>query len=183
MGAKLSNKTVLTVSILFLSLVILLSGSAYGQENKNRFETKTGYGYYQGFNIGLNYFYIEKLKLGLGLGSHLNLPPLENENHFNIQIENTLYFGKLNKQNVGGWYFNQQLMYWTQGQINYRWKIISLGVNIGKTIPITDKIGIDLELGPAFNLVVDTKRDPSVEPSGWMWPVLYNGRIQFTYKM
>lgn len=166
-----------------LFLVVLLSNPVFGQQNENRFETKIGYGYYQGFNIGLNYFYTERLKVGLGLGSHLNLPPFENENHINIQIENTLFFGQHTKQNVGGWYFNQQLMYWEQGQNNDRWKIISLGLNIGKTIPITKKLGLDLEIGPAFNMVVDIERDPSIEPSGWMWPILYNFRTQLTYKL
>jgi hypothetical protein len=161
--------------------VILFSNSVFGQDNENRFETKLGYGYYQGFNLGLNYFYTERLKVGLDIGSHLNLPPMENENHFNIQLENTLYFGKQTKQNIGGWYFNQQLMYWEQGQSNDRWKIVSLGLNIGRTIPITEKLGLDLELGPAFNMVVDIKRDPLIEDSGWMWPILYNGRAQLSY--
>ncbi len=168
--------------ILSIFLIILISHSVEGQENRNRFEAKLGYGYYQGFNIGLNYFYTKNLKIGFGLGSHLDLPPLENEKHFNIQIENTLFFGKLNKQRVGGWYFNQQLMYWEQGLSDNRWKIMSLGLNIGRTISITKRIGMDLELGPAFNLVVGIKRDPEVEQSGWMWPILYNGRAQLTYK-
>jgi len=169
------------IEYLFL-FVILFSNSVFGQENGSKFETKIGYGYYQGFNIGFNYYYTEKLNVGLGIGSHLNMPPLENENHFNIHIENTLYFGQLTKQNVGGWYFNQQLMYWEQGKSNDRWKIISLGLNIGKTIPITEKLGLDLEIGPALNMVLDIERDPLIEDSGWMWPILYNGRVQLTYK-
>jgi len=59
---------------------------------------------------------------------------------------------------------------------------MSLGLNIGKTISITKRIGLELECGPAFNLVVDIKRDPSVEVIGWMWPVLFNGRVQLTYR-
>lgn len=163
-------------------LVLLIPFSVYGQVNNNRFETKFGYGYYQGFNVGLNYFYAENLKLGLGLGSHLNLPPFENQNHYNIQLENTLFFGDLNQQNVRAWYFNQQLMYWEQGQIDDRWKIMSLGLNIGRTISITKRIGLELEFGPALNLVVDIKQDQSFETVGWMWPVLPNGRAQLTYK-
>lgn len=72
-----------------LFFVILFSNSVFGQKSENGFETKIGYGYYQGYNIGLNYFYTENLKVGFGIGSHLNLPPLENESHFNIQMENT----------------------------------------------------------------------------------------------
>ncbi len=59
---------------------------------------------------------------------------------------------------------------------------MSLGLNIGKAIPITKRIGIDIELGPAFNLVLDNNQDPSVEKAGWMWPILYNDRVQLTYK-
>lgn len=162
-------------------LILLISSSAYGIERK-KFETKIGYGYYQGFNVGLNYFYAERLKVGLGIGSHLDLYPFKNENHFNIQLENTLHFGNLSKQNVGGWYFNQQIMYWEQGHRDNRWKIMSLGLNIGKTISITNRIGLDFESGPAFNLVLDNKRGPLVEKSGWMWPVLFNGRVQVSYK-
>jgi hypothetical protein len=167
---------------ILIFFAVLFSHSAFGQKNENRFEAKIGYGFYQGFNIGFSYFYTEKLKVGLGIGSHIDLTPLENEEHFNIQIENTLYFGRLSKQNIGVWYFNQQLMYWEQGQSSDRWKIMSLGLNIGATIPITTKLGLDLEFGPAFNMVVDNKRDPLVEKSGWMWPILYNGRVQLTYK-
>lgn len=166
-----------------LFFVIMFSNPVFGQENDNKFETKIGYGYYQGFNIGLNYYYTERLKVGLGIGSHLNLAPFENEDHFNIQIENTLFFGQLTKQNIGRWYFNQQLMYWEQGQSSYKWKIISLGLNIGRSIPITERLGLDLEMGPALNMVIDIDRAPSIEPSGWMWPVLYNARVQVTYKL
>ncbi len=167
----------------FLVLLIFCSSSVLGQENRGSFETKIGYGYYPGFNIGLNYFYTEKLKVGLGIGSHLGMAPLKDENHFNLQVENTLHFGKLTKQNVGGWYFNQQLMYWEQGESNNRWKIISLGLNLGRTIPITKKLGLDLEVGSAFNMVVDIDRDPLTERVGWSYPILYNFRVLLTYKL
>lgn len=176
---KLIMKTTIKFLILF---TVLISHSALGQNNQNRFESAFGYGFYQGFNIGLNYFYTDKLMAGLSVGSHMNLPPMENENHFNIQIEHTIHFGQLTKQNIGGWYFNQQLMYWEQGIDNDRWKIASLGLNIGRTISITKRLGLGLEIGPAFNLVIDRKRDPLAVTTGWMWPILYNGSAQFTYK-
>lgn len=168
---------------LSLFLILLISNSVYGQEKQKRFETTLGYGYYQGFNIGFNFFYAKNLKVGLSLGSHLNLPPFENEKHFNIQLENTLFFGRINKQNAGSWFCNQQLMYQEQGHSDDRWEIMSLGLNIGKSISITKSIGFGLEIGSTINIVVDNKKDPLVEKSGWMWPVQYNGRIQLTYKL
>lgn len=168
---------------ILLFIAALFSIPAFGQKNENRFEAKMGYGYYQGFNAGLNYFYTEKLKVGLGIGSHLDLPPLENQKHINIYLENTLHFGRLSIQDVGVWYFNQQIMYWEQGHLYNRWKIMSLGLNIGRTISITNKLGIDMEFGPAYNMVVDIDRSPSDEKTGWMWPILYNWRLQLSYKI
>ena len=158
-----------------------MANSASGQINENRIEAKCGYGFYQGFNLGLNYYYQENLDIGVGLGTHFNLPPLESENHFNISIENNLHFGKLNKQELKPWLFNQQIMYWEQGPSYDRWRILSLGLNIGRKFPINKKTGFSIDIGPAFNLLVDVKRDPFVEPGGWMWPILYNGRFQFYY--
>lgn len=166
--------------VLFLSILIFPSLS-FGQVNEDKYEAKVGYGYYQGFNIGINYFYKENLSAGVGFGTHFNLPPLETDNHFNVLIENCLHFGSINKQNIKSWFFNQQLMYWEQGPSSDRWRIMSLGLNIGRTFAISKNLGLAFEIGPAFNLVVDVKRDPLVEPVGWMWPVLYNGRIQIVY--
>ena len=119
--------------------------------------------------------------MGIGLGTHFNLPPLESPNHFIISIENNLHFGGINKQGIKACIFNQQLMYWEQGPSSDRWRILSLGLNIGGIFAITEKLGLSLEIGPAFNLVVDVKRDPDTFVSGWMWPVLYNGRAQLIY--
>ena len=171
-------KPVIKLSFL---LLIIFSSFASGQNNNNKYEAKIGYGIYQGFNIGINYFYSENLSVGVGIGTHFNLPPLETPNHYNISIENNLHFGKINKQEIKPWIFNQQLMYWEEGPSSDRWRILSLGLNIGRVFAITKNLGLVLEIGPAFNWVVDVDRDPFVEDVGWMWPVLYNGRAQFVY--
>lgn len=164
-----------------LWFILLAAPFTYGQINHGRYEAKIGYGYYQGFNLGINYFYKENLNLGVGVGTHFKLPPLETPNHFNVFIENNLYFGGKNILDIKTWIFNQQLMYWEQGPGSDRWRIISLGFNIGVTFAITKKLGIVLEMGPAFNWVIDIDRDPLENETGWMWPILYNGRAQIAY--
>ena len=124
---------------------------------------------------------MEEHDFGIGFGTHFNLPPLETPKHYNISIEHNFHFGQKTKQDLKPWIFNQQLMYWEQGPDSDRWRIVSLGLNIGRAFTITDNFGISVDIGPAFNLVVDVEREPMSEPSGWMWPVLPNGRIQAYY--
>ncbi|MFC2112665.1 hypothetical protein ACFLTA_05295 [Bacteroidota bacterium] len=171
-------KSIFVISFLSITLFSLYT---FGQENDIKYEAKFGYGFYQGFNIGINYFYCKNLDAGIGVGTHFNLPPLESPNHFNISIENNLHFGSISKQGIKACIFNQQLMYWEQGPSSDRWRILSLGLNIGRIFALKEKLGLSLEIGPAFNLVVDVKRDPHTPDSGWIWPVLYNGRAQVIY--
>jgi len=141
---------------------------------------RIGYGLYQGFNISANYFYKDNLNVGIGIGSHFGLPPIEDDRHFNVILEHNLHFGGVNKQNIKSWVFSQQLMYWEQGS-NETWRILSPSITVGRLFALSKRIGLLFEVGPAFNLVLDVKREPNTEYSGWMWPVLYNGRIQVVY--
>lgn len=168
------------IIILALSLVAFWQ-SSMGQGLKNRFEAKSGWGYIQGYIIGLNYYYTDKLDIGFGVGSYYNTSPFEDEDHFSVQVENTLHFGSETIQHIGGWHFNQQLIYWEQGRYQ-RTKILSLGLNLGKTIGITPRLGINLEVGPCFNATLDIENYPGEENIIWMWPILPNGSIQLSYK-
>jgi hypothetical protein len=170
----------LLLKTMFL-ILLQIPLQSHCQKNNNKFLLKLGYGYYQGINTGLNYFYEENRNLGIGFGSYFSLPPLENEKHFNILIENNILFGKHNKQEIKPWIFNQQLMYWEQGSPANRWKTVSLGLHIGRSIAFKKNLGLALEGGMALNLFSRVKRDPDIEPTGWMWPVLYNWRAQFYY--
>ncbi len=159
----------------------MFCGLLHGQNEGRKIFVKSGYGYFNGFHTGLNYFYSENRNAGIGIGSHFKLSPLKTPNHFVLYLEHNFHFGKENKQGVKAWIFNQQIMYWEQGASYHRWKIMSLGVNIGRIIAITENLGLGLEIGPAFNLVLDVDRHPTVEQSGWIWPILPNGRLQFIY--
>jgi hypothetical protein len=55
-------------------------------------------------------------------------------------------------------------MYWVQGTGSVTWRILTLSPTIG----------------PAFNLVVDVDREPNVEITGWIWPVLPDCYIQLS---
>ncbi|MEA3447265.1 MAG: DUF3575 domain-containing protein [Bacteroidota bacterium] len=79
------------------------------------------------------------------------------ENHRDIHFENTMHFGKLNMQNVGEWYFNQQLVFWHYSLERYKdiWAI-SLGLNLGKTIAFTKRLGLNIDAGLGINHILLT---------------------------
>jgi hypothetical protein len=163
--------------VLLFFLGILLSFSTYGQESKNGFETKIGYGYLQGYNVGLNYFYKKNLKVGFGLGTqNFSFFSIDNENTFSFQLENTLYFGQPNKQNFGGLYFNQQLTF-----LNYSDKFVIpfISINLGGSFSFSKKIALELELGPVFYFNMDFDSDQIFS----LYPLTLNGRAQLTYKL
>jgi hypothetical protein len=168
-----------TLNIVLISALVCIPTLLYGQKNTLNF--RAGYGYYQGIHIGANYFYAENLNLGIGIGSHFGLPPLEDDDHYNLILENNLHFGNLTRFNKKPWIFGQQIMYWVQGSSSVRWKILSFSPTIGREFAVSKNIGLAFEVGPAFNLVVDVDRNPTDEITGWMWPVLYNGRVQLKY--
>ena len=160
-------------------VVIIAPGFIYGQ-NYDKLLLKLGYGYYQGFNLNANYFYSRNQNLGIGLGSHFSLPPLRADNHINIAFENNIHFGERTEFNSKPWFFSQQVMYWRTESESGIWKILSISPTIGRIIAISNKLGIGIDIGPTLNLVLDVERKVP-EESGWMWPVLCNGRIQLLY--
>jgi len=99
------------LSKLRVLIVILLGISINSFGQKNAVSLRTGYGQYQGFHIGANYFYAENINLGIGVGSHFGLPPLENKDHINITFENNFHFGRKKRFNTKPWIFGQQFMY------------------------------------------------------------------------
>ena len=162
--------------LVFIAFLVAFPVIIIGQ--KNTVSLDAGYGYYQGFHLCVDYFYKENSSIGLGLGSHFGLDPFKNETHYNISLENSLHFGQRYKYVLKPWIFGQQIMYWIEGLESETWRIVTFSLTFGRAFAISNKLGLALEIGPTFNLVIDV--DPYYT-SGWMWPILYNYRMQITY--
>jgi hypothetical protein len=148
---------------------------------KNTFLISSGYGQYQGFSLGVGYFYSENTNLAISLGSHLGLSPFENREHLNITLENDFHFGNKNRSGTKPWFFGQQVMYWINNSETVRWKIVSIAPTIGRVFAITDKVGISFEIAPVLNFMVDVERDPTDPIVTTILPLFYNYRAQIAY--
>lgn len=163
-------------------VILLVSLPALLFAQKHSISASGGYGYYEGFHLFAAYQYTENLSLGIGAGSHFGLAPLQDDRHYNIWIENRLHFGSPARLAVKPWIFGQQFMYWIQGSGPLTWQILSFSPTIGRMFGLTGSLGLAVEIGPALNWVMDVEREsPTDEISGWMWPVLPNGRVQLVY--
>lgn len=160
---------------------LLLCIPFYSIGQKSSISLRTGYGYYQGFHIGVNYFYAENIDLGIGIGSHFGLPPLENKDHINITFENNFHFGKKNKFNTKPWIFGQQFMYWQHSSETVTWKIATISPTIGRVFAITNRIGIGFEAGPTLNFAIDIEREPTDPIETTLPAVFYNYIAQIIY--
>lgn len=170
-----------TIKILIF-ILISLPVVVFGQKRPaSLISLKSGYGYYQGIHLGAGYFYDKNYSMGFSIGSHFGLPPLEQDVHYNISIENTIHFGWRQKFISKPWTFGQQAMYWVEGDNSAKWRIVSASFTLGRVLAITHNLGLAFEAGPSFNMIVDVIREPDGEVDGWMWPVMYNGRLQLVY--
>ena len=162
-------------------VLVFLCIPIYSIGQKSSISIRSGYGYYQGFHIGANYFYAENIDLGIGIGSHFGLAPLEDEDHINVTLENNFHFGKKNRFCSKPWIFGQQFMYWKHSSETVTWKIASFSPTIGRVFAITDRLGIELEIGPTLNLEIDIERDPTEPVTTTLQPVYYNYIAQMIY--
>ena len=172
----MKNKIKILFFILFFLPII-----TFGQRRTASISLKGGYGYYQGIHIGAGYFYDRDYRLGFSLGSDFGLPSLDYNTQYNISIENTIHFGWRRKFITKPWIFGQQAMYWVEGYDSVKWRILSASMTVGRIFAITRNVGLSFEAGPSYNTIIDVVNSPEEIVESWMWPVMFNGRIQLVY--
>ena len=157
----MKNKVKPLSSILLIVIFLFSFGNqAFGQEKIN---LSTGFGIPELMNIGVRY-QLEQVQIGLSVGSI----PIKNENVISISGDVRYHFGGISElSNRRPWYGRiglNSLREETQFIIH---KYMFLNTRIGRDFNISDKIGIEIDLGVGFQLSHDkTIKNP---PSGWFW--------------
>ncbi|MFW5878138.1 MAG: hypothetical protein ACOCUP_03380 [bacterium] len=166
---------------ILIFIFIFLPVITFGQRKTASISLKSGYGYYQGIHLGAGYFYDKDYNIGISIGSDFGLPSLSYATLYNISIENTIHFGWRQKFISKPWIFGQQAMYWVEGYDPVKWRILSASMTMGRVFGITHNLGIAFEAGPAYNMIIDVVGAPDGMVESWMWPVMFNGRVQLVY--
>jgi hypothetical protein len=108
----------------------------------------------QGFYVGFNYSF-NNYEFGLDLGSSFGfVMPL----NVNLSIDNAIYFGKENKFNIKSWHVNARAAY-SKVLVENKPQLLFLIPSFGKVFSLNEKLGINVELGYAFQVLDDWGED------------------------
>jgi hypothetical protein len=104
----------------------------------------------QGLYFGFNYP-IHAYSIGLDIGSSLGLAmPL----YVSLCLDNALYFGKPNKYNIKTWHVNARFAY-SKILVNNKPNVLYIVPSVGKTFSLNEKLGLNIDLGYAFQVLDD----------------------------
>ncbi len=139
---------------IIILFTLLINSEAFSQHRKNhlpysKFEVKFGFGFEQGFNLGLNYYYLKNANFGVGIGSHF--PPREKAHHFLLNAENNFHI-VLTKRRVYelSILLNHQVMVWRYSEPDFSHDAVTLGLNSGLRYAAPSGFGVMLEVGPSI---------------------------------
>jgi hypothetical protein len=104
----------------------------------------------QGIYLGFDHA-IHNYSIGLDVGSSFGLVlPL----NVSVSLDNAVYFAKPNKYNLKTWHVNARLAY-TKLVVENKPNILHIVPSVGKIFSLNEKVGLNLELGVAYQVLDD----------------------------
>jgi hypothetical protein len=163
----------------FLFLVILgfLLNQTMHAQLTSKFEFFAGYGYYEGYNIGSEYYFksgLRSLSLSAGYDYLFN----KEQKSFSMELgyNRVIYKNYKNEEQQYKWHLSNRVVVWQLEDKYYVWRAITLIPSLQRRFIIYKKINLSFDIGPAFNIVLYNKRKTS-EGVGWPYHVMPNFRI------
>lgn len=138
----------------------------------SRFDFFFGYGYYEGFTIGSE-FHNRSGKQSCSLSAGYFYRFQKNEETYSLAIgyQHAIFL----KQNLKGfgykWHAGCRTVFWRLEDPFYLWKALSIIPSVNMNFLVFKKIKLNLDAGPAFNIVLYNKRK-TFEQAGWPYHVM-----------
>lgn len=164
----------------FIILIIFISLNQSGiAQGQSKFDFFLGYGYYQGYNIGSEYF-LNPDKNSVSLSIGIDKLAKRNQESGSLTLGyNFPIFKKLkNDSEEFSWHMNNNLILWQLEDDYYLWRAISLLPSVNRKFIIYRNLKMSFDFGPSFNIVLLNKRKTYREV-GWPYHVMPNFRILF----
>ena len=166
------------VLIFVLILFIIHKGNS---QHQRRFDFFTGYGLYEGINIGASYiFKTDTQSIGLSFGTCKIFN--KQENYFSIITEYNISIlrHRKNSDNKFIWYLTNKLVLWHLEDEYYIWRVISFVPSLNRYFYINKRHRISVDAGLSLNIVVYNYRK-TFEEVGWPYHVLPNMRVVYLF--
>lgn len=166
------------ISIISLGVFLLII-SQTGIAQSSRFDFFAGYGYYEGFTIGselYNKSYIQSISLSAGYLRRFH----KEEQTFSIALgyQHAIIPALTIGSSVYKWHTGCRAVFWQLEDPFYLWKAVSIIPSVNMNVQVFRKIRLNLDAGPAFNIVLFNKRK-TFEQAGWPYHVMPEIRIVF----
>jgi hypothetical protein len=163
--------------LIFTNSIFYIQGIKAQEYGKN--SLSFGFGFYEAFNIGYKHNYRPNLGFGVSIGYQFGI--IKNQQYYNLTIQHDWTFRRKNKE-LSTWSLDKKLVFWYLEDKYYKWFVLSMEPAIEKTFLLNDRLGIYLDAGPVFMVVLYFKRK-TFEEVGWPRYFLLNASMKVVYKL
>jgi hypothetical protein len=163
----------------FFLFIITISLSQAGLAQSSRFDFFFGYGYYEGLTLGSELFNrTGSRSVSLSAGYFRRFKKEEQTFSFTIGYENAILQRQITGASAYKWHVGCRAVFWRLEDPFYVWKAVSIIPSLNLNLLIFKKIKLNLDAGPAFNIVLYNKRK-TFEQAGWPYHVMPELRMIF----
>jgi hypothetical protein len=167
--------------LVILSFAFLLVVSTGLAQSPSKFDFFAGYGYYEGYNIGSEYYFDQRFhSISLSIG----YDRLKRNNQESFSLTLGYNFAILrdhrNKSENFKWNVSNRAVLWQLEDDFYLWRAVSLIPSISRRFNVYKSIDMSIDAGPSFNIVLYNDRKTFKEV-GWPYHVMPNARILFIF--
>jgi hypothetical protein len=142
-----------------------------------KFEFFAGYGYYEGFNAGTEYYFKDSVNsVSLSAGYARSISKYQQSFTLEMGYNRAIFKSHMDAINEYKWQLSTRLVYWQLDDSYYNWNAISLIPSLRRRFILCRNIHLSFDVGPAFNIVLTNKRK-TYENVGWPYHVMPNFRI------
>lgn len=161
-----------------IAVLLMFINGAFAQDIN--WEVALGIGLPDYLHIGINRDIAKRSNLGFNLG----YIPSELATSIQFTLEHKLNFHYSRKfTTLPTWYFGQRLSYSYDDNGTKIWNTVYLTPSIGRHLYITDRIGLNADLGTFIRLWERKTPDDTYEDeSKWRFLILPSARLQIFYK-
>ncbi len=156
----------------------VLSHILFAQETP-KLDFFLGYGFYDGFTIGSEYYFREQMHSISLSGGYENLFRKEQET-FSLAFDYSFAILKnsRNQLNNYNWHIDNRIVAWQLEDEFYLFRAVSVIPSVKRSIVLFNKITVSLDVGPSFNIILYNKRK-TFEEVGWPYHIMPNFRLLF----
>jgi hypothetical protein len=161
--------------------ILLLSMSQTGMAQSSRFGFFFGYGYYEGVTAGGEiYNKCGSQSLSLSAGYFRRFQKEEETFSITTGYQHAILLKQCIDANTYKWHVGLRAVFWRHEDPWYLWKAASIIPSVNLNILVFNKIKLNLDAGPAFNIVLYNKRK-TFEQAGWPYHVMPEFKMVFIF--